>query len=172
MADRMWGGVPFTIPSKTAMKYLSGAVQVKRECNLPAGGHYNSRKTMDREMIGHRQSRKDMLESYSNFERQERQMRSEPRQRSNSGVRASRLTAGDEYRQPMNPQHYHEKTCSFGPSLTRCPIFRSNKPGAGIGWTEPRVESFIGMVDRRKRLPGYVGGVKLRDSVFANATRI
>ena len=29
MADLMWGGVPFTIPSSTAMKYLSGAVQVK-----------------------------------------------------------------------------------------------------------------------------------------------
>ena len=25
----MWGGVPFTIPSVTAMKYISGAVQVK-----------------------------------------------------------------------------------------------------------------------------------------------
>eukprot|EP00092_Neocalanus_flemingeri_P035986 GFUD01039184.1.p1 GENE.GFUD01039184.1~~GFUD01039184.1.p1 ORF type:complete len:191 (+),score=33.81 GFUD01039184.1:57-575(+) len=172
MADLMWGGVPFTIPSKTAMKYLSGAVQVKRECNLPAGGHYNARKTMEREIIGHRESRKDMMESYEKFEKQERQMRSEPKQWTNSGVRASRLNAGDEYRQPMNPIHYHEKTCSFGPSLTRCPIFRSNKPGAGIGWTEPRMESFIGMVDRRKRLPGYVGGVKLRDSVFANVTRI
>ena len=29
MADLMWGGVPFTIPSSTAMKYLSGAVKVK-----------------------------------------------------------------------------------------------------------------------------------------------
>ena len=29
MADLMWGGVPFTIPSVTAMKYISGAVQVK-----------------------------------------------------------------------------------------------------------------------------------------------
>jgi len=29
MADLMWGGVPFTIPSKTAMKYISGAVKVK-----------------------------------------------------------------------------------------------------------------------------------------------
>merc|ERR1719397_1702459 len=29
MADLMWGGVPFTIPSKVAMKYLSGAVPVK-----------------------------------------------------------------------------------------------------------------------------------------------
>ena len=28
-ADLMWGGVPFTIPSVTAMKYISGAVKVK-----------------------------------------------------------------------------------------------------------------------------------------------
>lgn len=29
MADLMWGGVPFTIPSLTAMKYISGAVKVQ-----------------------------------------------------------------------------------------------------------------------------------------------
>ena len=29
MADMMWGGVPFTIPSITAMKYISGAVKVQ-----------------------------------------------------------------------------------------------------------------------------------------------
>ena len=45
-------------------------------------------------MRGHRESRKDMMESYENFERQERRMRSEPRLRTNSGVRVSRLTAG------------------------------------------------------------------------------
>ena len=28
-SDLMWGGVPFTIPSVTAMKYISGAVTVK-----------------------------------------------------------------------------------------------------------------------------------------------
>ena len=67
MADLMWGGVPFTIPSVTAMKYISGAVQVKvtlwwnikrkhklfkfqREKNLPIGGHYNARQTMEREV--------------------------------------------------------------------------------------------------------------------------
>ena len=44
---------------------------------------------------------------------------------------------------------------------------RSNKPGAGLGWTEPRMESFLGLVDKRLHLPGYVGGVKKRDSKFA-----
>merc|ERR1712013_171528 len=119
MADLMWGGVPFTIPSKTAMKYLSGAVKVKRECNLPAGGHYNSRKTMERELRGHRESHREMLESYENFDRQQRRM-------------------------------------------------RSIKPWSGIGWTEPRNEATMGMVDIRKTLHGYVGGVKMRDSLLNN----
>ena len=52
---------------------------------------------------------------------------------------------------------------SFEPVRTQRPSY---KPGAGIGWTEPRMEYFIGMVDIRKRLPGYVGGVKLRDSLL------
>ncbi len=29
MADNMWGGVPFQLPSKTAIKYLGRAVKVK-----------------------------------------------------------------------------------------------------------------------------------------------
>merc|ERR1740124_125026 len=48
-------------------------------------------------MPGHRESRKDMMDSYENFEKQERRMRSEPRQYPNSGVRASRLTAALAY---------------------------------------------------------------------------
>jgi len=146
----MWGGVPFTIPSLTAMKYLSGAVKVQRQCNLPIGGHYNARQTMERELIGHRQSRRDMVESYENYDRLTRTNRSEPRQWSNSGVRAVRLTPGDEYRE-----------------------FRAsrNKPGAGLGWTQPRKERVIGQVDIRKTLPGYIGGVKIRDSIFGRETR-
>ena len=34
MADLMWGGVPFTIPSSTAMKYISGAVKVQVRSRL------------------------------------------------------------------------------------------------------------------------------------------
>ena len=44
---------------------------------------------------------------------------------------------------------------------------RRVKPGSGLGWYQPRVESVIGYVDIRKTLPGYIGGVKIRDSVFA-----
>merc|ERR1711950_62127 len=80
MADLMWGGVPFTIPSVTAMKYISGAVQVKRECSLSIGGHYNARQTMEREMIGHKMSRREMVDSYEYYDRLTRRARSHVRQ--------------------------------------------------------------------------------------------
>jgi len=147
MADLMWGGVPFTIPSVTAMKYISGAVQVKREKNLPIGGHYNARQTMERELIGHKMSRRDMVDSYEYYDRLTRQHRSEPRQWSQS----------DQQARPARPAR-----------LTAGRLLTLNKPGGGLGWSQPRMESVIGCVDRRKFLPGYVGGVKMRDSVFAN----
>merc|ERR1712241_1020362 len=144
MADLMWGGVPFTIPSVTAMKYSSGAVQVKREKNLPIGGHYNARQTMERELVGHKMSRRDMVDSYEYYDRLTRQHRSEPRQQWSQAEqsRPARLTAGR--------------------------LLTLNKPGGGLGWSQPRMESVIGCVDRRKFLPGYIGGVKIRDSVFAH----
>jgi hypothetical protein len=37
--------------------------------------------------------------------------------------------------------------------------------GAGVGWKEPRMESFLGLVVRRLHLQGYFGGVKKRDSL-------
>jgi len=145
MADLMWGGVPFTIPSLTAMKYISGAVKVQRECNLPIGGHYNARQTMERELIGHRQSRRDMVESYEIYDRLHRSARSEPRSR--DSVRPS-LALGD------SSSDY--KTA-----------IRRYKPGSGLGATQPRMEHVIGCVDRRKTLPGYIGGKKIRETVFA-----
>ena len=36
----------------------------------------------------------------------------------------------------------------------------------GLGSSQPRMEHVIGCVDRRKTLPGYIGGIKIRDSVF------
>merc|ERR1711892_112022 len=62
---------------------------------------------------------------------------------------------------------YLQKTSPFGAVLTRSPLYRFGKPGAGLGWTEPRCESALGMVDRRMNLRGYVGGIKKRDSKFA-----
>merc|ERR1712233_301965 len=120
MADRMWGGVPFTIPSSTAMKYLSGAVKVKRESALAPGGRYNARQTMEREMIGHRFARQEM----------------EPC----TGVSKCKLSL-------------------------RYPMIQTAKTYNGIGWTEPRAEDVLGFVDRRRHLPGYVGGRRLRESI-------
>ena len=44
---------------------------------------------------------------------------------------------------------------------------RRYKPGSGLGATQPRMEHVIGCVDRRKTLPGYIGGKKIRETVFA-----
>ena len=43
---------------------------------------------------------------------------------------------------------------------------RRSRVGSGLGSSEPRMERVIGLVDRRITLPGYIGGVKIRDSVF------
>ena len=45
MADRMWGGLPFIVPSNTAMKYLHHT-KVIPEDEIPAGAHYRARKDM------------------------------------------------------------------------------------------------------------------------------
>ena len=84
-----------------------------------------------------------MVDSYEYYDRQARQHRSQPRQWSQPDQpRQSRLTAGR--------------------------LLTLNRPGGGLGWDQPRMESVIGCVDRRKFLPGYIGGVKIRDSVFAH----
>merc|ERR1712130_601211 len=131
MVDVGFGGVPFVLPSKTAIKYLSGAVKVKRESAITTGARYNARKTMERELSGHKQAREDMMESYEKFEKERWRARTEPKQRTCSGVSSSYL--GE---------------------------VRTNKTSSCLGWTEPRVEYYIGMTDIRKRLPGYIGGVR------------
>ena len=85
-----------------------------------------------------------MVDSYEYYDRLTRQHRSEPRQQWSQAEpsRPARLTAGR--------------------------LLTLNKPGGGLGWSQPRMESVIGCVDRRKFLPGYIGGVKMRDSVFAH----
>merc|ERR1740124_207476 len=66
---------------------------------------------------------------------------------STSGVSASYLGNGHEHWAPMDPIFYHEKSCSFRNTYTRCPIFKTRSK---IGWTEPRDENALGMVDVRK----------------------
>jgi len=164
MSDLMWGGVPFRIPSKTAIKYLSGAVKVQREVNLPVGGRYNARKTMEREIPGHRQARLDREESYANYDKL-RSNRSKTEPRVEAVVSAAKKNAGHEYERPLDPIYHHEKCCSYRPCLTRCPMFKITKPK--IGNTEPRAERFLGMVDCRILLPGYVGGKRVRNNGFS-----
>jgi len=164
MSELMWGGVPYRVPSSTAIKYLSGAVKVKREAALRIGGRYNARQTMEKELVGHRQARNDMLESFETYDelrRRAKSMDTTP-QATCSGVCKSQLSTGDEYWRPMNPVYYHERSCCFRPTLTRCPIFKSTRPQ--IGWTEPRTEWAFGMRDVRTGLPGYVGGRRVRQA--------
>lgn len=167
----MWGGVPFRVPSVTAIKYLGGIRTIpdlKRECDLPIGGRYNARKTMEREIRGHKTANRDLIRSKEKFEEQERRARSEPDTEPCSGVSASQLSAGHEYNVGMDPIYYHEKSCCFRATLTRCPLFKTK---TNIGMTEPRCESFIGMVDLRKRLPGYLGGVRHRGPLGGSSYR-
>ena len=44
-SDRMWGGLPFIVPSRTAMKYLYHA-KVINEDDVPVGAHYRAREDM------------------------------------------------------------------------------------------------------------------------------
>ncbi len=44
-SDRMWGGLPFIAPSRTAMKYLLHAKVIPEE-DVPVGAHYRAREDM------------------------------------------------------------------------------------------------------------------------------
>lgn len=44
-SDRMWGGLPYIVPSRTAMKYLYHA-KVINEDDVPVGAHYRAREDM------------------------------------------------------------------------------------------------------------------------------
>ena len=76
-----------------------------------------------------------------------------------------RAGAGYEYefRFPADPA----VQMTFSSLFPLAPMLRNSKPGAGLGWTEPRNEEAIGLVDRRRHLPGYIGGVKKRESNMA-----
>jgi len=114
---------------------------VQRESAIAPGGRYNARQTMEREVVGHKFVRQDMNESYENYAKQKFRARTEPRLEPCTGVSRCKLSL-------------------------RYPEIQTTKPYNGIGWTEPRAEDVLGFVDRRKHLPGYVGGRRLRDTVF------
>ena len=87
-------------------------------------------------------SRREMVDSYEYYDRLTRRARSNVRQ--TPGLTGGRSGEGEDYRQ-----------------------YRRNKSSL-LGWSQPRKESVIGYVDIRKTLPGYIGGVNIRESVFAN----
>ena len=74
-----------------------------------------------------------------NFKHEKRRAKSEVPFISTSGVSASYLSGGHEHWAPMDPIYYHEKSCSFRNTYTRCPIFKNR---VTIGNTEPRLNIF------------------------------
>merc|ERR1712004_949875 len=147
-SDRMWGGLPFMVPSKTAMKYLHHAKVIPEE-DVPVGAHYRAREDMLQNVRGYRLVKKGLSRRLLDIEHEKRRAKSEVPFISTSGVSASYLSGGHEHWAPMDPIYYHEKSCSFRNTYTRCPIFKSR---VTIGNTEPRAEEFMGLVDIRKRL--------------------
>ena len=73
------------------------------------------------------------------IEHERRRAKSEVPFISTSGVSASYLGTGHEYWAPMDPIYYHEKSCSFRNTYTRCPVFKRK---VEIGWTQPRLNIF------------------------------
>merc|ERR1712109_325435 len=147
-SDRMWGGLPFIVPSRTAMKYLYHA-KVINEDDVPVGAHYRAREDMLNNVRGYRIVKKGLSRRLTDIEHERRRAKSEVPFISTSGVSASTLSTGDEYWQPMDPIYYYNKSTCFRPILTRCPIFKNR---VTIGRTEPRMEEFIGHVNILKKM--------------------
>lgn len=160
MVDIGWGGLPFIYPSNTAMKYLHH-VKVIPEDEIPVGAHYRARTDMLDNVRGYRMIKEGLRRRIVDIERERRRAQSIGCDRetlvkgpgsdqiSTSGVSASYLTNGHEHWAPMDPIFYHEKSCSFRNTYTRCPIFKARSK---VGMTEPRCEEFMGMVDVRKKM--------------------
>merc|ERR1712026_49050 len=147
-SDRMWGGLPFIVPSGTAMKYLHHAKVIPEE-DVPVGAHYRAREDMLNNVRGYRLVKKGLSRRLLDIEHERRRAKSEVPFISTSGVSASYLSSGHEHWAPMDPIYYHEKSCSFRNTYTRCPIFKNR---VSIGNTEARAEEFMGLVDIRKKM--------------------
>ena len=81
--------------------------------------------------------KKGLSRRLTDIEHERRRAKSEVPYISTSGVSASYLTTGHEYWAPMDPIYYHEKSCCFRNTYSRCPLFKRR---IEIGWTEPRFE--------------------------------
>jgi hypothetical protein len=147
-SDRIWGGLPFITPSRTAMKYLYHT-KVMSEDEVPVGAHYRAREDMMNNVRGYRMVKKGLSRRLTDIEHERRRAKSEMPFISTSGVSASCLSAGHEYWAPMDPIFYYQWSSCFRPVLTRSPLYKKR---VEIGWTEPRHEETIGFVDIRKKL--------------------
>jgi len=146
-SDRIWGGLPFMTPSRTAMKYLYHT-KVMAEDEVPVGAHYRAREDMMNNVRGYRLVKKGLGRRLQDIEHERRRAKSEIPFISTSGVSASYLGAGHEFWAPMDPIYYHEKSCCFRNTYTRCPIFKNR---VEIGRTEPRLNLF------KNELPQMIG---------------
>merc|ERR1712080_150844 len=147
-----------------AKKYMNGKVIVKDESDLRTGASYNARMVMDEN--GHRRARKEMLESMRKCAKEKQQHIVIPGMDNYSVVnRRIKWSDGSVIQSVMDPIHCHEGSCCL-PSrcrhLSRKPC--NNKTGYTLGWSQqPRDERVLGVTDRRYLIPGYIGGVKLRE---------
>merc|ERR1712223_391856 len=146
-SDRIWGGLPFITPSRTAMKYLYHT-KVIGEDEVPVGAHYRAREDMLNNVRGYRLVKKGLSRRLTDIEHERRRAKSEVPFISTSGVSASTLSNGHEYWQPMDPIYYHEKSCCFRNTYTRCPIFKRR---VEIGWTQPRFDLDAHVLESKKQ---------------------
>jgi len=103
------------------------------------------------QLRGYKQGKVDLVEQYDNYYNQ-----------------VKRLQKDDEYLEKI--KRMTKKSVGNAEKIPMSSVYnnwtRIGKPGAGLGWTEPRMEEFVGLVDRRKHMRGYVGGVRKRDCKF------
>jgi len=137
-SDRMWGGLPYIVPSKTAMKYLYHAKVIEEE-EVPVGSHYRAREDMLQNVRGYRTVKQGLSRRLVDIEHERRLAKVDIPFISTSGVSASYLSSGHEYWAPMDPIFYYEKSTCFRPILTRCPLFKNR---VTIGNTMPRLNIF------------------------------
>jgi len=72
----MWGGLPFIVPSGTAMKYLYHAKVINEE-DVPVGAHYRAREDMLNNVRGYRIVKKGLSRRLSDIEHERRRAKSE-----------------------------------------------------------------------------------------------
>merc|ERR1712010_18256 len=108
-SDRMWGGLPFIVPSNTAMKYMFHEKVINEE-DVPVGAHYRAREDMLNNVRGYHNVKKGLSRRLSDIEHERRLAKSEIPYISTSGV-----TAVNRRRGAYLPNYYMVKF-TLGPS--------------------------------------------------------